>query len=458
MVKIPDELVAILRAIKEASGWPLIVGGAVRDHLLGYRPKDFDIEVYQLPVESLLTVLNRFGKTDQVGVQFGIIKLRTSSNTEYDFSLPRRENKSGAGHRGFIVSADPAMTPEEACSRRDYSINAMAYDFHTSQILDFFSGQQDLKNGILRHVGPAFVEDPLRVLRGLQFVSRFKLEVADETALLCQQLLQEYSSLAKERIWGEWQKWAKSKHPSAGLRFLQKTGWIDCYSEIKNIVDVPQHHLYHPEGSVFEHSCHTSDAAAQIAVRLNLSDEKRCLLVLTALCHDYGKPTTTVLEEGIWKSPGHAEAGIPPAQSFLQAIAAPQELITHALPLVQEHLSWMQATSSKTVRRLATRLEPATIEELLWVIEADHSGRPPLPGGLPENAQQMQTKATETNALDGRVYPILMGKHLLEKGLIAPGPGMGKILRAAYEAQLDEQFRDLDGALVFAEKFLRDNP
>ena len=425
-MNLSEELVSILTSIRDAQGWPLIVGGAVRDHLLNQSPKDFDVEVYRLSVTELLQILNKFGKTDQVGISFGIIKLHSHQGNEYDFSLPRRENKQGSGHRGFIVNPDPSMTPEEACSRRDYTINAMAYDFSKNQIIDYFEGQKDLQAGILRHAGPAFAEDPLRVLRGLQFASRFQMQVAPETAILCQQLKSEYQTLAKERIWGEWQKWAlKSIKPSAGLRFLRETGWLSCYPALERTIGIQQHTHWHPEGDVWEHTCHVADAAAQIAIRDGLSEENRCLSVLAALCHDLGKPETTILEDGIWRSPGHAEAGVPHTEVFLEHIDAPLKLREKCAPLVKEHLAYLQATSSRNVRRLATRLGPATIEELLWLIEADHSGRPPLPPGLPEEAKQMSTKATQTNALQGRQLPILMGKHLLERGLLQPGPSTG---------------------------------
>jgi len=458
MLDISEELLQIFTAIKMAGGYPLIVGGAIRDYLLGQAPKDLDIEVYQIQVNDLLSILTKFGKADPVGMSFGIIKFYSKSGKEYDFSLPRRENKNGTGHRGFIVSPDPQMTPIEACSRRDFTINAMAFDYQTSKILDFFNGQKDLKARILRHTSPAFVEDPLRVLRGFQFVSRFALQVTTETAALCSQLKSEYQTLAKERIWGEWEKWAtKSINPSMGLKFLVETQWISCYPVLEKTIGVPQNPEWHPEGPVFEHTCYVVDAACDNAIRDKLTKDQTILSVLTGLCHDLGKPETTILDEGIWRSPGHPEAGIAPSETFLEQIGAPSFLKEKCLPLVKEHLAYLQVSNARNVRRLATRLGAATIEELLWIIEADHSGRPPLPQGLPEQAQTMKLKAQETKTTQGRQLPILMGKHLIEKSLIEPGPAMGKLLKAAYEAQVEGQITDLESGLKFAENFLHEN-
>lgn len=453
------ELLQIIHSIQFHGGKPLLVGGAVRDWLLGIPSKDTDIEVYGLNAQLLINkILSRFGDVDQVGMSFGIIKLRSKSNTEYDFSIPRRENKAGSGHRGFIVEPDPSMTPQEACSRRDFTINAMAYDFSNDRILDFFNGQLDLNNKILRHTSAAFTEDPLRVLRGMQFAARFGLKAADETLELCRTIKSEYKTLAKERIWSEWQKWAtKSKHPGKGLEFLAESGWIDLYPILSKLSQTQQNPVWHPEGNVFIHTCLVTDAASKNAIRDGLDEEKTCLSVIAGLCHDLGKPETTILEEGVWRSPGHPEAGVSPSQQFLEEIGAPLSLIEKCLPLVKEHLAYLQTTSSKTVRRLATRLGAATIEELIWLIEADHSGRAPLPAGLPEDARKMLEKAKETDTTQGRQLPILMGKHLLQEGLISPGPSMGKLLKAAYEAQMDGVFTDILGGMQFAKEYLKIN-
>lgn len=177
-LELPVLLDQIVRELHAAGYRAVVVGGAIRDALLGGQPKDFDIEVYGVAYEQLAGILARHGRVDLVGKSFGVVKLVTRENQgghEYDFSVPRRDSKLGLGHRDFQATFDPAITPREAASRRDFTINAMAYDPVAHQLLDFFGGADDLKNKVLRATSEAFAEDPLRVLRGMQFASRFDL-------------------------------------------------------------------------------------------------------------------------------------------------------------------------------------------------------------------------------------------------------------------------------------------
>jgi hypothetical protein len=264
----------ILAAIQAAGGRPLIVGGAVRDALRGVDSKDFDqefdIEVYNLPIDQLSELLAGFGRVDAVGRSFGILKLRTPSGHELDVSLPRRESKIGAGHRGFLAAPDPTMTPREAAARRDFTWNALAIT-PEGELLDFFGGAADLHAGIIRHTTAAFAEDPLRVLRAMQFAARFDMRLAPETAALCRTLLPEAPTLATERIWGEWQKWAiKGRKPAAGLRVLAETGWISLYPELEELIGCPQDPVWHPEGwSISELSSEESFASSAQASNID---------------------------------------------------------------------------------------------------------------------------------------------------------------------------------------------
>jgi tRNA nucleotidyltransferase/poly(A) polymerase len=241
----------ILRAIQAAGGRPLIVGGAVRDWLRGEDVKDFDVEVYGMSIDRLAELLAGFGRVDAVGRSFGILKLRLSGGHELDVSLPRRESKVGAGHRGFIAAPDPTMTPREAAARRDFTWNALAVT-PEGELLDFFGGVADLEAGVIRHTTAAFAEDPLRVLRAMQFAARFGMRLAPETAALGRALLPEAPALARERIWAEWYKWAlQGRIPSAGLRALAETGWLGLYPELEALIGCPQDSVWHPEGWSF---------------------------------------------------------------------------------------------------------------------------------------------------------------------------------------------------------------
>ncbi|HET9221707.1 MAG TPA: HD domain-containing protein, partial [Roseiflexaceae bacterium] len=450
MSDILEQLRPILTAIQAAGGQPLIVGGAVRDMLLGHAPKDLDVEVYRLDVEQLAAALAPFGRLDAVGRSFGVLKLRTPAGQEFDFALPRRESKIGAGHRGFLAAPDPTMTPQEAAARRDFTINAMALT-PDGQVLDFFGGQADLRDRVLRHTTNAFAEDPLRVLRGMQFAARFDMLLAPETAALGRALLPEAPTLPIERVWAEWWKWAsKSVRPSAGLRALEETGWISLYPELVALIDCPQDPVWHPEGQVGIHNHYVVDAASTIAVRDGLEGEERAVLLFAALCHDLGKPATTSHEsDGRIRSPGHDQAGIAPTQSLLRRIGCPHDIAAQVVPLVREHMNHIgMAVTDRAVRRLALRLAPATIEQWGRLVEADHNGRPPLPPGNP--AYEIVALAQRLGAAEGRPEPILLGRHVIEAGMLRPGPQLGALLRRAYQAQIDGAFATAEEGLEWA--------
>lgn len=440
----------ILKAIQESGGQPFLIGGAVRDGLLGLDSKDRDFEVFAMSADSLAEILAPFGRVDLVGKSFGVIKL-WSEATDFDFTLPRRENKSGKGHKGFMVEVDETMTPREAASRRDFTWNSLAQNPFTKEIVDFFGGQQDLEARILRHTSDAFAEDPLRVLRGMQFAGRFNMTVCLETAKLCKSLINEFEDLPTERVWVEWEKWAsRSKVPSRGLEFLDATDWLELFPELQAIRNTLQDSQHHPEGDVWNHTLEVVDAATRIGDRGELNKEDRMVLVFAALCHDFGKSTTTESENGRITSKGHSKESAKFAESFLVSIGAPSWLIEKVKPLVREHMVLTNAITEKSVRRLANRLQPATITELLQVIESDQNGRGSMPKGLGENGHKLAELARQQAVENGKPRALLMGRHLLE--MMSPGPQMGQLLKAAFEAQLDGAFSNLDGAMSWAER------
>ncbi len=438
------QLHPVLAAIQDAGGWPLIVGGAVRDQLLGLQSKDIDIEVYHLTPERLTAALAPFGAVNAVGRSFGVLKLRLPDGFELDVALPRRENRSGP--RGALGEPDPAMTPQEAAARRDFTWNALAIT-PDGELLDFYGGVDDLRNHVIRHVSDAFGEDPLRVLRAMQFAARFDMRLAPETVEICRALLPQAPHLASERVWGEWWKWAvQGTVPSAGLHVLQQTGWIELYPSLVATIGSEQDPRYHPEGDVWTHTCHVCDAAARLAARDGLHGEDRAVLLFSALCHDLGKPETQQHgANGRIRNPGHAAAGVPHTEAFLSHIGAWQRVTDRVVPLVREHSAHFgMEPTPRALRRLAARLAPATIIEWGRLIEADFGGRPPLPPRSP--AAHMVTLAREHRVATEPLPPILRGRDLLAAGMAA-GPQMGALLQAAYEAQLDGAFTTVEQGL-----------
>jgi tRNA nucleotidyltransferase (CCA-adding enzyme) len=438
----------LCRIIHDAGGRPLLVGGCVRDLLLGTIPKDLDIEIYGLEPERLLAILQPAFEVDLAGQAFGVLKIR---HYPIDLSLPRRESKRGLGHRGFVALSDPWMTFAEAAARRDFTINAIAMDPATGEILDPFHGQRDLDQRVLRHISPHFGEDPLRVLRGMQLVSRFQLTATPDTIALSRELIQEYCTLSQERIWEEWSKWARlAKHPSLGLRFLQDTGWLSLYPELAALQDCPQEPEWHPEGDVWTHTLFVVDEAARIAERDGLDHQEQTILILAALCHDLGKPSTTALIDGRIRSRGHSECD-QIVESILARLGTPKESTARIIALVRHHLSHTHFDGSpRHVRRLTLALGKAgeSLRMLARLVEADSSGRPPLPKQLPASMCDMLKVAEELTLSQHGPRPLLLGRHLLAVGM-APGPQMGTLLREAYEAQLDGIFETVEAGLTW---------
>jgi tRNA nucleotidyltransferase (CCA-adding enzyme) len=454
---LPDDLRAMLESVRRV-GRPRLVGGGVRDWLLGLSPKDFDIEVAGTDFEGLGRALSAFGPTDLVGRSFGVIKVRGSDGNEYDFSLPRRESKAGAGHRGFAVEPDPKLGDREAAARRDFTVNAIAIDPFTGALVDPFNGEADLRARILRHTSAAFSEDPLRVLRAFQLAARFDFTLAPETAALCRGMADTFAELPVERIWGEWDKWAvKSVRPSRGLEVLEQTGWLRHFPEVAALKATPQEPEWHPEGDVLTHTGHCLDALVKLEAWAGSQAPRRRLLAFAVLAHDFGKAPTTVRAERRgaerWVSPGHEAAGGPLAESFLRRIGAPLELDPHVRALVVHHLAHHHGQagefSDAQVRRLARRLAPATIEDLAVVMTADALGRPPLGGAdVQELVGRLRARAAALELEAKAPKPIILGRHLLAMGR-RPGPEFKPVLDAAFEAQLDGAFTDEAGGIAW---------
>ena len=454
LLPVPPELIKIAKAVAKCNGRSLLVGGAVRDHFMGSNiSKDIDVEIYGMSPEILESVLRNFGHLHAVGKSFGVLKLKTS-RAEYDFSLPRSESKSGKGHRGFLVKTDSAMSYQKAASRRDFTVNSIGYDLLTQEVLDPFDGLVDLKHKVLRHIGPSFAEDPLRVLRAMQFSARLEFEIAPETVELCGEL--DLAELSRERIFEEFRKlFLKAKRPSIGLEAAKKLGILRYFPELKALIGVPQDPEWHPEGDVWIHTLLVMDEAAQ----LRKGDEKQDLeLMFGALCHDFGKPLTTEFLRGRWRSPAHDIKGVVPTEQFLRRMTDDRILIEEVTTLVKEHLRPVQLFKERdrintgTIRRLALRVR---IPELVLLARADYFG-----STLSENKRThfeagdwLLDEAERMDVRNKAPRPLLLGRHLLALG-VTPGPEMGLILKQAFESQLNGDFQKEEDAIAWAKSYL----
>lgn len=450
--KLPTDLRRLLerlvRSLRDAGGRPYLVGGAVRDALLGIPSVDLDLEVFSLEPPELEATLSRVCKWDAVGKSFGVYKVR---GFNIDVSLPRRERKSGTGHRGFQIEADPRATLAEAASRRDFTINAVLFDPASGVLDDPLGGVADLENRVLRHCGPQFDEDPLRVLRAVQFIARFDLEPAPETVDRCRNMRHE--DLPPERIFEEWKKCLlQGVQISKGLRFLMDCGWLRYFPELDAMSGCPQDPHWHPEGDVWTHVGHCLDAFA----RRRLDDPHEDLIVgLAVLCHDIGKPSTTMEVDGRIRSKGHPEAGVPLARAFLERLTRQGRLIEDVLPLVKEHHRPLElyraGASPAAIRRLALRVK--RIDRLVRVARADKAGRPPIPAEPFPEGEWLLREAADLKLREQAPEPLILGRHLIAEGL-TPSPRFGEILEACFEAQLDGQFETEAGGIEFLRDYL----
>ena len=462
MTSLPDKVLQLAKAIGGAGGRAMLVGGCVRDELMGRESTEWDLEVYGVQSESLKHVIGSFGEVNAVGEAFTVYKI----GSDLDVSMPRRERKSGKGHRGFAVEGDPDMSFEEACSRRDFTVNAILKDPITGEIVDPFNGRGDIEKKVLRHVSTeTFAEDSLRVLRAAQFAARLEFDISLETVDLCRSI--DVTDLPKERIWGELEKLLlKARRPSMGLKWLYDLGVVDqLFPEMKSLVGVKQEPEWHPEGDVDVHTLMVADEARRLID--DLPYERKVAVMLGAVAHDFGKPPTTQFFDGRWRSHSHDEAGVEPTISFLDTLGIytlnGYDVRDQVIQLVRYHLKpgeFYKAESKQPVgdgafRRLARKVEP----DLLYrVAKADSLGRNPdwLP---PEKrfgseAQEWFIERVRSLNIEKKApEPILMGRHLIELGL-KPGPEFKRILEAVYEMQLDSRVMDLPSAIVEAKKLI----
>jgi tRNA nucleotidyltransferase (CCA-adding enzyme) len=425
----------IAAAARAAGGHALVVGGFVRDRLLGLTSKDLDLEVFGLEPDALIALLARLGRVEPVGQSFPVFKIGA-----IDVALPRRESKTGRGHKGFTVVGDPDMSFEEAVRRRDFTINAIGWDPLNDEYIDPCGGHTDLAHRVLKVVDPErFADDSLRVLRAMQFAARFDLTLEPESANICRAI--PLDDLPAERVWGEVEKLLLlARHPSIGLALGLDLGVVArLFPELLALVGCQQEPQWHPEGDVWVHTLMVVDEARGAID--DLGRAQQAIVMLGAVCHDFGKPATTRVIDGRIRSLGHEEAGVEPARSLLDRLNVNSmdgvDVRGQVLGIVAHHLNpgaWHKSPTGVgdgAFRRLAAKVD---MELLARVARADCRGRG---GGFDCSAMDWFVERARRLGVEHEApAPLVMGRHLLALG-VAPGPRMGEILKAIYEHQLD---------------------
>ena len=450
-----DRARRIAEAVRAGGGRALVVGGWVRDRLMGPGDKvskDIDLEVFGVPADRLRRLLETLGRVETVGESFQVYK-----SGDIDVSLPRRESKSGRGHRGFDITGDPAMEIGEAVRRRDFTINAIAWDPLTDEYLDPCDGRGDIARRLLRVVDPqTFGDDSLRVLRAIQFAARFEFTLDETARALCRET--PLNDLPAERIWGEIEKLLLATRPSIGLALAMELGVIRAlFPELQALEGCPQEPEWHPEGDVWVHTLQVVDQARR---RIDdLDRPQQIAVMLGAVCHDLGKPATTAVIDGRIRSMDHEEQGVAPAVAFLDRLNINSldgyNVRQQVVGLVAQHLkpgAWFKVrdeVGDGAFRRLAHKVD---LELLARVAKADCLGREP--GRFDCTAMDWFLDRARFLGVEHRPpAPILLGRHVLALGL-QPGPRVGEILKAVYEQQLDGKIVTLDDAIAAAKPLL----
>jgi tRNA nucleotidyltransferase (CCA-adding enzyme) len=392
---VPDSLRDLFVRCRDAGGRALLVGGSVRDALLGNPGKDLDIEVHGLALDEVVRILRRYGHVNEVGRAFGVLKLRYDG-MDLDVSLPRRDSREGPGHKGIRATSDPTIGVVEAARRRDLTINAIAYDPLTDTYEDPFDGRGDLTRGVLRAVDPrTFGEDPLRALRVAQFAARFGFVVDPALEALCAEMPLE--ELPPERIRGEVEKLLlKGRRPSVGWAFARRAGlWAKVIPEWREC-----------------------PLALDRAAALPVGPEPRRLALLYAAACDAGSPADAarVLD----RLRVYRVAGYPVRDVVLSLLA----------------------------RRETARAEP-TAENVRRLAE---DGEVELLAALVDNPA-LRARAEELQVLVEPLPPLLAGRDLVALG-VAPGPRMGRLLEDVRELQLAGTLQTPEEARIHVSRLL----
>ena len=421
---------AIAKKAQALGGRALLVGGCVRDGLLDIPCYDIDCEIHGIAPDMLRRMLGEFGEIDETGNAYGIYTIKGMG---LDIALPRREKRTGPGHKDFAVTVDPDLSPEEAAARRDFTVNAIMRDALTGEYVDPYGGMEDLKKGILRAVpGGQFEEDPLRVLRGAQFAARFHLTPDEETIEKMRRM--PVRNLSAARVWAETKKALEmADTPDVFFRILERTGALEpFFAELAALRKAPQNPVYHPEGDAFEHTMMVLNAAAQIRERM----QNPLAFMLAALCHDLGKAVSTRRnDKGAWASVGHEHTGVPLCEKMFSRLGVSKSVIAYVQNMCALHMRvhtcyYGKARVSRTNVLFDESVNPG---ELSWLVVCDSRGT----GKPRSDADIEEAFIFERLAAYQQVLAAGMpSAHMLMDMGMKPGPDLKKALAYAREQRL----------------------
>jgi tRNA nucleotidyltransferase (CCA-adding enzyme) len=467
----------------DAQPQALIVGGFVRDSMLGKFPKDADIEVYGVSPARLEEMLEQMfpGQVIKAGKSFGVLKVVVGEGLDFDVSIPRRESKTGKGHTGFTVESDPAMSVRDAAQRRDFTFNALAADVLSGKVYDEFGGLRDLEDGLLRVTdAERFQDDPLRVWRAVQFAARMNLKAEPGTEKLLGEMVArgDLLELPRERVSEELSKLLlKSERPSVGLEMAHELGLLERHMpELFALVGVPQEPEWHPEGDVWIHTKMVVDAAARIIRQpeRGFTDEEKLIVMLGALCHDLGKPTTTEEIDGRIRSLGHEQAGVEPTGKLFERLSYSKAIEDAVKMVASEHLKPSQHYRSlqegkidekqyaNILRRMIRNMRPLSPRVLAACSESDSRGRAlPDAATKPYDIGLTMLRVITEQKLDAEAQKDLInGRDVIDIAAklgvaVKPGPEFGRFIKAIGVLRDAGEIETREQALTQLEELLR---
>jgi tRNA nucleotidyltransferase (CCA-adding enzyme) len=433
--------------LREIGGNVFVVGGAVRDAVLGKEPKDIDLMVTGLEPEKIDSALKELGgKVDVTGKDFGVFRYKNGDG-EVEIALPRKEQSTGRGHQDFEVQADPNMRPEEDLWRRDFTVNAMAVDVSNGKLLDPYEGFRDALNGKLRVVNPdALSEDPLRIMRGLAAYARHGLEPTNETLESMKDNAESLNHLPPERIVPELDKILSSPNPAGAFRMAQDSGVLQHFlPEVSAAFGYNQNNPHHEQ----ELGNHLMSVLERVTEKTEDPDVR-----FAALLHDIGKPGSAwedpetgsshfykkVMDDGTILGANHEELGASMTETLMNRLRFPNDRTKRVSELVNHHM-YAPFTSPKGARKFVNRVGDHA-DDLLHLRWADQGGKSTYPAD-PNEQFNLETERTLLDEVAQAQAPTavsqlaLNGNDLIAMGM-KPGPEIGQTLESLVQRVLDD--------------------
>ena len=408
-----------------------LVGGAVRDLLLGRAKLDLDLDYLAAGIDedSLLDLLSSIGRAALVGRSFGVVKFRTPEGITVDIAMPRSEVSTGPGHRDFRVISDPGMPVASDLERRDFTVNSMALDLGDLTLLDPLGGSDDLDRRVLRvNRETSFIEDPLRIMRGVQFMARFGLEAEPGTRALMERDRALLETVSKERVRDELNKMMLlSERPSRGFIFMHETGILPIVIPELDAAWGAEQNEFHPD-DVFHHSVKSCDTA-----------ERELLIRWCALLHDLGKPKMKTEIEGRTVFYRHEEESARLAGEILTRLVFPVTFVSGAKHLISHHMFMItEEWSDSAVRRFVAKVGAENIEDLLKIRRADGASRGDAGiGDEVEYSRKRIEKVIREESAFRRSDLALSGSDIMRITGVESGPEVGRILDELLEVVLE---------------------